>query len=69
MTLDEINDRLAARDLCLMPAPASLPKYRFFLVPRQASPYSRGKNKNPGKGREILNHFATLEEASAHLLD
>ena len=35
MTLDEINERLAARNLLLTPAPAGLRKYRDFLVPHR----------------------------------
>lgn len=69
MTLDEINERLAARNLLLTPAPAGLRKYRFFLVPREATVYPAGSGKGVIEGREPLAHFHTLEEASASLLE
>ena len=69
MTIDEINERLAARNLLLAPAPAGLRKHRFFLVPREATVYPAGNGKGFIKGREPLAHFRTLEEASASLLE
>lgn len=70
MTLDQINDRLAAKDLRLIPAPASLPRWRgFFLVPREATTYPAAGKKKSVTGYEPLTHFATLEEAVVSLLD
>jgi hypothetical protein len=71
VTLDQINERLAAKDLRLIPAPASLPRWRgFFLVPREATTYPGGRGKEKSvTGYEPLTHFATLEEAVVSLLD
>ena len=71
MTLDQINDRLAAKDLRLIPAPASLPRWRgFFLVPREATTYPAvPARKNPLQDTSRSHTFATLEEAVVSLLD